>query len=847
MGRGTRNSEAAEVSLRLQVGVLHDVRVVQWRFSFFSPLSLASTTSSAPSSSPSPRPQRPPRSTRSPLGPARAPRISGHPHKPHPRPRSQRSATGAATPSFFNFLDEDVKALDPLAMLSSAPYDFFGTSFLSGGGGGGSMDSSSSAEMSAMLGIDPSLVGSPAPASYSDFSDAHSTSPSDATSSPEESTTIAPVKVGGHGKARKGTVVGGGIKKSSSGAAVEQNTSTASTAFMRSTTFKPRANKGEDEDDEDDLPAHWRPPPEVFQKMSSKEKRQLRNKIRARNFRVRRKEYISTLEDNIAERDRLLSAIRAELGSTQSENLALRQEIAALKRTLLDNRGPAPVLPPPAPLSSPSLSSSSPSLSSSSSKEALSTPTLKDGALGGGYTSVHTAWIPELLGASPWAASPFASAEIPSTPHQQENLNPLLNGTKVTEVVRAGLGMGAATGANNAADGFGDANPFTVRSLDAYRMHLWGRMAAQYRHNKEHPASSNTSNSNSTSPNANANASPFSSGSASPFSNGATNGFNSASNNNASAFAPSPFFNPSVKAHSPPHSPPFPLSGLAGGLRLKYFSSPASGSGSNAGANANGLAASLAGLSLSSKGGVLQQQQQRQRESAREKERERESARERERESAMYAAMASQTLLKRLGGAFWDAFSGAGEKNPALGRGGGGRGGEGVGRGEGAEGVGGQGGGAGRGCGPAAAVAQDVAHREPEDVASGGEEAWAVPVDEDGGGVGGEHAELEFGEEVVWSSTTTFPFSFFSLSLWLFFLLSLRTLYILLTSSINPAPRRTTPRIFRSTSSLDSPISLSMSPLSSTLPRFSRGFDCRHLDKNTNTIWIHTIFYSGLA
>ncbi|KAJ6475830.1 hypothetical protein C8R47DRAFT_670719 [Mycena vitilis] len=609
---------------------------------------------------------------------------------------------GSPTPSFFNFLDEDVKALDPLAMLSSAPYDFFGTSFPGGGGGGGSMDSSSSAEMSAMLGIDPSLVGSPAAASYSDFSDAHSTSPSDATSSPMDSTTIAPVKVGGHGKARKGTVVGGGIKKSSSAAAVKENTSTASTAFMPSTTFKPRPNKGEDEDDEDDLPADWRPPPEVFQKMSSKEKRQLRNKISARNFRVRRKdliqnqptsrcsssrgsrihrrpsadrftEYISTLEDNIAERDRLLSAIRAELGSTQSENLALRQEIAALKRTLLDNRGPAPVLPPPAPLSSPSLSSPSPSLSSSS-KE-LSTPTLKDvtsasastrfwqqGALGGGYTSVHTARIPELLGASPWAASPFASAETPATPHQQENLNPLLNGTKVTEVVRAGLGMGAATGANNAADGFGDANPFTVRSLDAYRMHLWGRMAAQYRHNKDHPASSSTSNSTS---NANA-ASPFSSGSASPFSNGAANGFNSAGNNSASAFAPSPFFNPSAKAHSPPHSPPFPLSGLAGGLRPKYFSSPASGSGSG-NAGANGLAASLAGLSLSSKGGVLQQQQQRQRESAREKERERESAKERERESAMYAAMASQTLLKRLGGAFWDAFSGAGEKNAALG------------------------------------------------------------------------------------------------------------------------------------------------------------------------------------
>lgn len=49
-------------------------------------------------------------------------------------------------------------------------------------------------------------------------------------------------------------------------------------------------------------------------------------------------EYISTLEMDIAERDRLLNAIRSELGSTQSENVALRQEIAALKKALIDGR-----------------------------------------------------------------------------------------------------------------------------------------------------------------------------------------------------------------------------------------------------------------------------------------------------------------------------------------------------------------------------------------------------------------------------------------------------------------------------------------------------------------------------
>ncbi|KAJ6572256.1 hypothetical protein B0H19DRAFT_1373091, partial [Mycena capillaripes] len=218
--------------------------------------------------------------------------------------------------------------------------------------------------------------------------------------------------------------------------------------------------------------------------MSNKEKWQLRSKISARNFRVRRKEYISTLEYNIAERDRLLSAIRAELGSTQSENPALRQEITALKRTLLDNRGPAPVLPPPAPLSSPSLcalSSPSPSFSvasgSTTKKEDLpAAHTLKDvssnsrfwaGAHGvgmGGYTSVHTVHRIELFGAGAWSASPFA--ESTNAP-QQENLNPALNNSPVTEVLRSGQGLGAATSTPVQDPAWGDANPFTVRNLDA--------------------------------------------------------------------------------------------------------------------------------------------------------------------------------------------------------------------------------------------------------------------------------------------------------------------------------------------------------------------------------------------
>lgn len=226
------------------------------------------------------------------------------------------------TPSFFNFLDEDVKALDPLAMLSSAPYDFFGAFPTSGGGGGGggnttntspsiSLDSSTANEM---MGIDPQLVGSPAAVTFSDFDSDNSTSPastsgSSSQQSPPAEETIAPVKVGGHGKARKGTVVGGGIAKKASASSAasasfkENNNSTSNNhaAFMPSTTFKPRGAShkgGDDDEDDDDLPADWRPPPEVFQKMTSKEKRQLRNKISARNFRVRRKGECSLILDS---------------------------------------------------------------------------------------------------------------------------------------------------------------------------------------------------------------------------------------------------------------------------------------------------------------------------------------------------------------------------------------------------------------------------------------------------------------------------------------------------------------------------------------------------------------------
>jgi bZIP-type transcription factor MBZ1 len=89
----------------------------------------------------------------------------------------------------------------------------------------------------------------------------------------EEEETIAtpPVKFGGKGKSRKGVVQSGGIQKKATVSAVVRD-------------------KDDPRDDGDD----WRPSPEEYKKLSSKEKRQLRNKISARNFRVRRKGEIIT-------------------------------------------------------------------------------------------------------------------------------------------------------------------------------------------------------------------------------------------------------------------------------------------------------------------------------------------------------------------------------------------------------------------------------------------------------------------------------------------------------------------------------------------------------------------------
>jgi hypothetical protein len=189
-------------------------------------------------------------------------------------------------------------------------------------------------------------------------------------------------------------------------------------------------------------------------------------------------EYITTLEGDIAERDRLLDAIRTELRSTSDENKALRQEIDALKKALLvGNRADTPMLPPPAPLPAvsaaaalassglksppptPSPTSKSPMVTPNFNKDMPMSPRLAGrsfwgGNMGlGGITPVHTTLVPDL--------SSVLSGK-PRNASLQENINPMLNGQAHPEKTME-ISMPATP-----FDSFTEMNPFTMKSLDAY-------------------------------------------------------------------------------------------------------------------------------------------------------------------------------------------------------------------------------------------------------------------------------------------------------------------------------------------------------------------------------------------
>ncbi|MBW0520707.1 hypothetical protein O181_060422 [Austropuccinia psidii MF-1] len=79
-----------------------------------------------------------------------------------------------------------------------------------------------------------------------------------------------------------------------------------------------------------------KPSAEEYKLLSSKEKRQLRNKISARNFRHRRKEHISTLEQQLAQRDQTIENLCRDLNQARKENKELQSEIEKMKEKWSD-------------------------------------------------------------------------------------------------------------------------------------------------------------------------------------------------------------------------------------------------------------------------------------------------------------------------------------------------------------------------------------------------------------------------------------------------------------------------------------------------------------------------------
>ncbi|KAI0062629.1 hypothetical protein BV25DRAFT_1825136 [Artomyces pyxidatus] len=487
---------------------------------------------------------------------------------PSPPPSFLPTISEAQPTDFFNFyLEDDYIKADPLAPpMTSEPFDFLGAFANSSSPESGSTSASNGP--SPPFSIDPQLMATPSPSKGTSEFDEEEREEDDDEEDEEPLAALAPVKVGGKGKGRKGTVQSGGVQKKTPVSAVVK-----------------------DQDDLKDEADDWRPSPEEYKKMSSKEKRQLRNKISARNFRVRRKEYITTLEGDIAERDRLIDAIRTELGSTKSENAALRSEISALKKALLNGAGRAdsPVLPPPGPLPTHATRTSSPLVTPNLQKDLPSSPRVKSfwnaNSSFGGITPVHTTLIPESF------AQPLASVKPRArSPGLQENINPTLNSGATG--FGAGSAFGVGAGAKPAAfDMFAENHPFTMKMLDAYRMQLWTRMAQQQQqqsHAAAQPHAPITGLASNLRPHYFA-AAPKA---ASPSLSALLSGKHSSSSSAAAAYP------------SPPASP-----------KMGSTSLPYSSSNNNANAPTP--------------------------------------------QQAMLAAMASQTLFQRLGGAFWQAFSGS--------------------------------------------------------------------------------------------------------------------------------------------------------------------------------------------
>lgn len=359
-------------------------------------------------------------------------------------------------------------------------------------------------------------------------------------------------------------------------------------------------------------------------------------------------EYITTLESHIADRDRLIDAIREELGASKSENDELRQEIDNLKRAMLEGRiSPESLaLPPPAPLDADGNLIPAPVARISPRSVLNRANTRKDIApgsprgfwggssnpLGGGVTPVHATLIPDM--SFPQSALAAAQAAVPratsslsaalsgkpasrnAVPRvEPDNINPLLNLPMFSPPSSPPTTMSRL-------DAFMDLNPFTIKSAEDYRIHLWAQMA------REAGASQA------------AKATP-----AGTFQQYPTQQQQQATNPLFNGLRPLGFAGSSAMVPASPKAtmPSLTslLSGKAGSSKSGHHAYPSP---------PTSPATRHATLPIQRQSQQQPQQQQP------------------TQQQAYMAALASQTLLSRMGSAFWDAFSGSSSSGGSSGK-----------------------------------------------------------------------------------------------------------------------------------------------------------------------------------
>lgn len=333
------------------------------------------------------------------------------------------------------------------------------------------------------------------------------------------------------------------------------------------------------------------------------------------------------------------------------------------------------MLPPPAPLSPLSpfatasfTNSSTPSAGTSTSSPAFKPNTQKDlptsprlgarsgfwggagGAnmFGGGITPVHTTLIPEVRMAENMNPSLNVAIGGPSKAQMEGARQAAVQSQILAQLQNlGGMGMGDAGGMGGF-DAFTDVHPFTLKSLDAYRMQLWGRVAMQTQQAQRlraaqpppqvHPYSTPT-------------ASPGSSPSGSPSPMGSPSMGHANLSGLATGLRPLHFTSQNTPTSPSSGAAKLPTSHVPAGFG-GLFSGKAASSSSYHGsygfgyptppASPKGPGSSSSSYTSSFANNVEKEKQQMQTQ-----------------QNAMLASLVSQSLLRKMGSAFWDAFSGS--------------------------------------------------------------------------------------------------------------------------------------------------------------------------------------------